>query len=332
MYADEAVRCRPSDACNGSPLIDGDLVYVTTSNGVDRIITVPIEEDAARRCFAPDAPTLIVLDKRTGRFLAKDTAPTAANMLHGQWSSPSMGTVQGRKLIFLGGGDGACYAFEALSGVPKEPVTLKTAWWVDCIPPEYRSFGGMDLMVHYTLGDKRRRDTINELNDGSFVGMSEIIATPVFYKDRVYVAIGRDPDHGRGRGALLCLDASQSGDSTETGKLWTYQGLDRSISTVSIADGLLYVADVAGRLHCLDAETGTVHWVYDSKSRVISSTLVADGKVYLPNEKHLDILAAGRTMKLLSQISLGAPSWSTPVAANGTLYVASKKYLWAVRR
>ena len=130
---------------------------------MDRIITVPIEDDAARRCFAPDAPTLIALDKRTGRFLAKDTAPTAADMLHGQWSSPSMAAVRGRKLVFLGGGDGVCYAFEALAGVPKEPLTLKTAWWVDCNPPEYRSFGGMDMMVHYTLGDKRRRDTINEL-------------------------------------------------------------------------------------------------------------------------------------------------------------------------
>jgi len=332
MYADKAVRCRPSDACNGSPLIDGDLLYVTTSNGVDRIVHIPIKEDAARRCFAPDAPTLIVLDKRTGRFLAKDTAPTAANMLHGQWSSPSMGTVQGRKLVFLGGGDGVCYAFEALTAVPKEPVSLKTAWSVDCNPAEYRSFGGMDLMVHYTLGDKRRRDTINDPNDGSFVGMSEIIATPVFYKDRVYVAIGRDPDHGRGRGALLCLDANQSGDSTNTGKLWTYQGLDRTISTVSIADGLLYVGDVAGQLHCLDVETGEVHWVYDSDARMLASTMVADGKVYLSNERHLDVLAAGKTMKLLSQISLGAPSWSTPVAANGTLYVTSKRYLWAVKQ
>jgi len=333
MYADKAVGSRPSDACNGSPLIDGDLLYVTTSNGVDRIVEMPIKTDAARRCLAPNAPTLIVLDKWTGRFLAKDTSPTAANMLHGQWSAPSMGTVQGHKLVFLGGGDGTCYAFEALTGVPKAaPVTLKTAWWVDCNPPEYRSFGGMDMMVHYTLGDKRRKDTINTLNDGAFVGMSEIIATPVFYEGRVYVAIGRDPENGRGRGALVCLDANQRGDGSKTGKLWTYQGLDRSLSTVSIADGLVYIADVAGRLHCLDAETGKAHWVYDSKSRVIASTMVADGKIYLPNEKHLDILAAGKAMQLLSQVSLGAPSWSTPVAANGTLYVTSKNYLWAVKR
>ena len=332
MFARPEVGSRPSDACNGSPLIDGDLLYVTTSNGVDRIVTVPIEKDAARKCFAPNAPTLIVLDKRTGRFLAKDTAPTAAHMLHGQWSAPSMGMAGGRKLVFLGGGDGNCYAFEALAGVPKEPVTLKTAWWVDCEPPEYRNFGGMDLYVHYTLGDKRRRDSINKQNDGSFVGMSEIIATPVFYKNRVYVAIGRDPDHGRGRGALVCMAADKTGDATQGTKIWTYQGLDRSLSTVSIADGLLYIADVAGRVHCLDAETGQMQWIFESNSRTIGSTLVADGKVYLATEKNFNVLAAGRVMKPLSQINLGAPSWVTPVAADSTLYIGSKSYLWAVKQ
>ena len=331
MYADPAVAARPSDACNGSPLIDGPFLYVTTSNGVDRIITVPIAEDAARKCFAPNAPTLIVLDKRTGRLLAKDAAPTTAHMLHGQWSSPSMGTVGGRKLVFLGGGDGNCYAFEALAGVPKDPVTLKTAWSVDCNPPEYRDFNGMDLYVHYTLGDRRRDDSINKPNDGSFVGMSEIIATPVFYQNRVYVAIGRDPDHGRGRGALLCLAADKSGDATLSARIWIYQGLDRSLSTVSIADGLLYIADVAGRVHCLDLASGQPLWVYDAKSRTIGSTLVADGKVYLATEKNLIVLAAGKQMKLLSRIDLGSASWVTPVAANGVLYITSKNDLWAVQ-
>ena len=113
------------------------------------------------------------------------------------------------------------------------------------------------MFVRYTLGDRRRATMSINRNDGSFVGLSEIIATPVFYNDRVYVAIGRDPEHGRGRGAhRTCLDAGQAGDSTKIGKIWTYQGLDRALSTVSIADGLLYIPDVAGRLHCLDAQTG----------------------------------------------------------------------------
>ena len=137
------------------------------------------------------------------------------------------------------------------------------------------------------------------------------------------MAIGRDPDHGRGRGALHCLDADQAGDSTKTGTLWTYRGLDRSLSTVSIADGLLYIADVGGRVHCLDPESGKVYWVYDSNGRTIASTMVADGKIYLPNEKRLNILAAGKELKLLNQINLGGPAWGTPVAANGTLYAPS---------
>ena len=331
MYADKNVGSRPSDTTNGSPLLDGDMLYVPTSNGIDRLNGVPLDIDSSRQCLAPDAPNLIVLDKRTGRFLAKDTAPIAPNMLHGQWSSPSMGVVNGQKLIFFGGGDGACYAFNALTKVPKTPVTLKTAWFADCNPPEYRLFSGMAMIVHYCLGDRRRVNSANN-NDGTFVGMSEIIATPVFYNDRVYVAIGRDPEHGRGRGALVCLDATQKGDITKTGKIWTYQGLERSLSSVSIADGLLYIADLAGRLHCLDATTGEVQWIYGGHGVVISSPLVADGKIYLQSDTYLHILAAGKKMNYLGKVNLGAPSWVTPIAANGTLYVASKNFLWAVHQ
>jgi outer membrane protein assembly factor BamB len=170
-------------------------------------------------------------------------------------------------------------------------------------------------------------------NDGTFVGESEIIGTPVFYHNRVCVALGRDPEHGRGRGALHCIDATQTGDITQTGRVWIYQGLDRTLSTVSLADGLLYLCDVAGRLHCLDAETGQCHWVHETDSAVWGSTLVADGKVYLPTPKGLFVLAAGREKKVLSQINVGAIIYATPVAANGTLYIASRAgWLWAIHQ
>jgi outer membrane protein assembly factor BamB len=207
---------------------------------------------------------------------------------------------------------------------------LKTAWFFDCNPPEYKSFGGLDWASHYSLGDKRLKKSLNKTNDGSFVGMSEIIATPVPYKDRVYVAIGRDPEHGRGRGALWCIDATKTGDVTGKARIWCYQGLDRTMATVSISNGLLYIPDVAGRLHCLDAETGDVVWVHETKAGAWSSTLVADGKIYLPTVKHLWVLAAGKEKKVLSQINLGAAMWASPVVADGTLYIASRNYLWAV--
>jgi outer membrane protein assembly factor BamB len=318
----------PCDAANGSPVIVGDLLYVPTSNGVDRNMD-PYKEKG-RKVPAPNAPNLIVLDKRTGRLVATDDAPIAAQMLHGQWSSPSVGVVNGRKLVLFGAADGRCYAFEALTSAPEKAVKLKTVWSYDCIPPEYKNCGDLDWVTYYCLGDKRRRNGLNK-NDGTFVGMSEIIGTPVFYQNRVYVALGRDPEHGRGRGALHCIDATKQGDITHAGKVWSYQGLDRTLSTVSVAGGLLYVSDVAGRLHCLDAQTGEVCWVHETKAEVWGSTLVADGKVYMPTPKGLFVLAAGKEKKVLSQIGVGATIHASPVAANGTLYVASKNgWLWAI--
>jgi outer membrane protein assembly factor BamB len=321
---------RPSDACDCSVVVRGDLVYALTANGTDRQAEVGAH-DEFRKCPAPTAPNLIVLDKKTGRLAAVDDVLIAPRMLHGQWSSPALGQVGGKTLVFFGGGNGICYAFGAPSRGGDMPVFLKKVWSCDCDPPEYKACGGMDMILHYGLGDRRRSDSLNKAGDGTFVGMSEIIATPVFHQGRVYVAIGRDPEHGRGRGALWCIDASKTGDITETGRVWCYQGLDRSLSTVSIADGLLYVSDVAGRLHCLDAETGKVQWVHETNSKVWGSTLVADGKIYMPTDKGLFVLAAGKEARPLGKINLGAPMWASPVAANGVLYVASTRYLWAVQ-
>jgi outer membrane protein assembly factor BamB len=321
---------RPSDACNCSVLVLGDFVYACTSNGVDRDCTERTH-DEFRKVPAPDAPMLIVLEKHSGRLVATDDAHTGPHLLHGQWSSPSAGSAGGQNLVFLGGGDGVCYAFAALAAEPQQPIKLPPVWWCDCVPSEYKKFGGLDPVTHYCLGDRRRGDTLNK-HDGTFAGLCEIIATPVFHQGRVYVAIGRDPEHGRGRGALWCIDAGRKGDVTSSGRIWCYQGLDRSLCTVSIADGLLYVADVAGRLHCLDAASGRCLWVHETQSMVWGSTLVADGKVYLPTAKYLWILAAGKEKHVLDRINLGSSAWATPVAANGILYVASKNYLWAVKR
>jgi outer membrane protein assembly factor BamB len=109
--------------------------------------------------------------------------------------------------------------------------------------------------------------------------------------------------------------------------------LDRTLSTASVHDGLVYLSDVAGRLHCLDALTGKCYWVHDAKCETWGSTLAADGKVYMPTSKGLWVLAAGKELRVLDRINLGARVMASPVAANGTLYVASTGgWLWAVRR
>jgi outer membrane protein assembly factor BamB len=326
MWDDPRVATRPTDAANCSVLILGDFLYVCTSNGVDlwpsdtSPVTIP----------APLAPSLIVLHKHNGELVATDGERIGTRLLHGIWSSPSAGRVGDKWLVFHGGGDGVCYAFEALGEVPQKPVKLKKVWSFDCNPPEYKLFED-GKPVDYRCGDKRNPMSRNE-NDVQFIGMSEIIATPVFHDNRVYVAIGRDPHHGRGKGNLVCIDATKTGDVTETGRVWSYDKIERTVSTVAIADGLLYIADLPGRVHCLDANSGQCHWIQETGSETWGSTLVADGKIYLGTKKHFSTVAAGLRPKLLSKIRLGASVDCSPVVANGVLYVASQRYLWAVEQ
>jgi outer membrane protein assembly factor BamB len=316
MMAERNVQ--PHDASNCSVLVHGDMVYVCTSNGVDKTL---------RNAPSPLAPSLIVLHKKTGRLVAQDGEEIGTRVFHGQWSSPSLGVVNGKPLVFFGAGDGLCYAFEPMDTVYPYPVLLRKVWSFDCNPPEYKFKDGQP--IDYWTGDARFPR--GNKNDGTFVGPSEIIGTPTFYKNRVYVAIGQDPLHGRGRGMLACIDATKTGDISKTGKLWSYDKLDRTMSTVSIADGLLYIADFTGDLHCLDAETGNPYWVHETKAETWGSTFVADGKVYLGTKKSLWVLSAGKEKKVLSEIRLGAPCWCTPIVANGVLLVSSDRYLWAVQ-
>jgi outer membrane protein assembly factor BamB len=147
------------------------------------------------------------------------------------------------------------------------------------------------------------------------------------------VATGQDPEHGEGLGNLLCLDATRTGDITSSGILWRYKGLQRSLSSVSITpEGLLFVADFSGFLHCLHADTGVLYWRHDLKAHVWGSPFVADGKVYIGDEDgDFTIFAASRHKNLLHETNLLAPIYSSAVAANGVLYLNSNSLLLAIQ-
>jgi outer membrane protein assembly factor BamB len=310
----------PHDATNCSVLVVGDHLYVGTGNGV-----------YDGKVVLPTAPTLIVLDKRTGRLLARDDGSISADVFHGQWSSPALAETPAGPLVVYGGGDGFCHAFapfapQASSGAV---AILDRVWTCDVNPPGYRDRGGEPIdywaLVRGTAGTNRD-------GDGMLVSPSEVIGTPVIVDDRIYVAIGQDPVHGPGRGALSCLAVDGRGDVTATGVQWRYTGIGRSLSTASVYDGRVYCAEYAGKVHCLDSDTGALEWVHDTREEIWSSTFVADGKVFIGTRKSLVVLAAGPERKVLADIRLGTPVWSVPCAANGTLFVASQKNLWAVAK
>jgi len=292
------------DVCGSTILLDGDLLYACTSNGID---------DHHDQIPKPDAPSLIVLDKNTGRLVAKDDAKIGRRMFHCNWSSPVAGRVNGRTLIFFGGADGFLYAFDPPTPGPDPQIQfLKQVWAYDCNPPDFRQRNGQP--VPYSHPSKTTPD-----------GPSEIIGTPVFHAGRIYVAIGQSPIYGVGRGCLSCVDAA-------TGKqLWTSQLIERTTATAAIADGLVYLPDYTGNLHCFDAATGQRYWVHPLEANSwCASAFVADGKVYAGTEASvLWVLKADKKLQVLSRTRLNSIP-ITPTAADGVLFLPLQNRLLAV--
>jgi len=297
----------PHNASNCSVILLGDTLFTCTSNGMDwSHVNIP----------APRSPSLIALNRNTGELLAEDDAAIGPKIKHSQWSSPSIGTIDGRSEVFLGGGDGVLYAFNPEPAKEGDSTYLKKIWWFDCVPEEYKHDKN-GKVIKYPAAE----------------GPSEIIATPVFYKNRVYVAIGQEPDHGEGVGRLVCVDATGTGDITQTGVIWDFKGIRRTLSAVSIDSdsGLLFIADFSGFVYCLDAETGKLYWTHDTLAHIWGSTMVADGKVYCCTEEgDMFVFADSKEKKLISQINMGSPVKSTPIVANGTLIVATMTHLYAI--
>jgi outer membrane protein assembly factor BamB len=124
----------------------------------------------------------------------------------------------------------------------------------------------------------------------------------------------------------------------------------------------VYISELQGFLHCLDAKTGKKYWQHDLKAAIWGSPFYVDGKVFLANEggdvfcyKHekqprviddLDIpdakdardYNAKRRAKraevekayVIGRSAFDAAIRSTPVVANGVMFVMTEKALYAL--
>jgi outer membrane protein assembly factor BamB len=294
---------------------DAERVYAVTNNGVDEgHINIP----------APDAPSLVAFDKKTGRAVWRDNSP-GKNILHEQISSPLVIEVKGKTQVLVGQGDGWLRAFEANTG--------RLVWKCDLNPKGAK----------YDIGGRGRKNHDQ--------------AAPVHYDGLIYTAPGQDVEHYRGENELLCIDPTGAGDVSgelegENGKgkpnpnsrvVWQYGGLDkdpkakrdllfcRTLSRCTIHDGLVYANDVDGFAYCLDAKTGKLQWTDDLKAACWATPLWVDGKVYVVDENGtVTIYGHGREKKVLAKIESDDSIYASPVFANGTLYIMTRTKLYAI--
>jgi outer membrane protein assembly factor BamB len=298
---------RQHDQAYGSVLIDGPFLYVNTSNGVD---------DSHKQIHAPDAPSLIVLEKTTGRLVARDNERIGPRIFHSTWSPPTLGKAGGEARIFFAGGDGVLYGFEPLRTVPPpgEVVPLKRVWRFDCDPTA-------------------PKEQVHKYNSNRREGPSNIKSTPVFSDGHLFVTVGGDLWWGKNAVWLQCIDAQGTGDTTDKSMVWSIPLDKHSLSTPSVAGDLVFAADCGRKIYCVEARTGKVCWVQETNAEIWSSTLVADGKVYVGTCRgDFWVMAATREKKVLETVEFDSPIHGSPVAANGALYVTTMHWLYAFQK
>jgi outer membrane protein assembly factor BamB len=314
----------PHNLSTSSPVVIGDTLYIVTSNGVDEgHINIP----------SPQAPSFLAIDKNTGKVLWQSNSP-GEKIMHGQWSSPVYAEANGKPQIIFPGGDGYLRGYDPKSG--------QVLWRFDCNPKDAK----------YVLGGKGTK--------------SDFIGTPVVYDNKAYIGVGQDPEHDHGIGHFWCIDITKvptnkdkdispelelGKSNPESGMVWHFGGpapaelqrnylFGRTMSTAAIHDGLVYITELAGIVHCLDAKTGKQYWEHDMEADTWGSTYWVDGKVYIGNEEgNVLIFADGKEKKLLAELSMidkdsGDPAAkvrNTPVAANGVLYIATENKLYAIK-
>ena len=129
----------------------------------DRIYVVTGKGSDERRVIvpAPEAPRLVCFDKGSGKVLWTDASP-GENDLDAQEADPLVVEIGGRGQVIVPQGDGWVRAFDALTGelIWKFDINPRTSQWAIC-----------------------GRATRNS-----------VLATPVFYKGRIFLGSGQQAE------------------------------------------------------------------------------------------------------------------------------------------
>ncbi len=337
------LRVSQHNMCSCSVTAVGDILFVNTSNGVD---------EAHISCPSPDAPSFIAMNKHTGEVYWTDGSP-GQYILHGQWSSPAAGQLGGVPQVIFGGGDGWVYSFAANKGKNGKPELL---WKFDANPKKSQwILGGSgtrnniiatpviyDGLVYVAVGqDPEHGEGVGHLWCIDPTKRGDVSPTLAVKSDEHSKPIPRrreqsvKPELGEtaipNPNSAAIWQYTQS-DQNNDGEIDFEEEMHRSCGTVAIKDDLLYIADFSGLFHCLNAKTGSVHWTYDMLAAAWGSPVIVDGHVFIGDEDG-DVCVFNLTAEKhepIAEMNMGNSVYSTPVVANGVLFIANRAHVFAI--
>jgi len=306
------LKAKPHDTNNCDIIYYDGLLVVNTGNSPDHThVHVP----------NPEAPSLLIMDAERGIPLARDNFNIGSDISHGQWCSPAFANINGRDMIFYGGGNGVLHAVYAPSRTElwqqyeagnRQLVLLEPVWKFQGDPRAHQPGG---VVPPFVMG----------MGSPSYTSLPPPILDE---EGRVFMLFGPDAWNGVRpfRSWLACIDAA-------TGKLiWGTGNIEGGAIAPMVVDGnLLYMADRQGNFYCFDTATGKEHWRLPLRGDIWARPLLAEGKIYVGTDRRMFyVLKAGLEPEIISEIMMPDRIFAPAAASGNTLYVAGDGFLYAV--
>ena len=158
-------------------------------------------------------------------------------------------------------------------------------------------------------------------------------ATPVIDGDMVYISHGEDNIDNGEFGRVQCIDATGTGDVTDTHSVWRVDGVKAGYTALLAKDGIVYVVADIGNMIAFDGKTGDQLWTQDLGTVGKGSPIWADGKIYVTevNGNVLILKPSREKCEVLNHIRMTAANgngldeiYASPAIANGRLYITSR--------
>lgn len=184
---------------------------------------------------------------------------------------------------------------------------------------------GADYIIAHSLTDGHELWRCGGLQPEKYDPTLRLVSSPVAVPGLIVAPSAK-------RGWLVAIRPGGAGDITETDyRLWHYAPTP-DVPSPLVVDGLVYLFRENSILICLDAKTGQKQYEQrlTSSEGNRASPLYADGNIYLAARNGtITVVKAGRKFEQVWQTDLGDTLTSSPVIANGRLYLRTNGALWA---
>jgi outer membrane protein assembly factor BamB len=152
-----------------------------------------------------------------------------------------------------------------------------------------------------------------------------VVPRPVYADDVVYFSTGF------GKPELWAVDASGSGDVSDTHVKWTaQQGIPAKPSPI-LHDSLIYVMADNGVASCLSVADGQEIWKQRVGGDYSASPILAGGHLYFGSQDgKVTVVKAGKTGEIVAENTLDGSIMASPAVVGNALVLRTDKALYRI--